>query len=241
MGLLDFLYPPRWPVCDDLRPVGEPVCHPACRRLLTPVGEVTCIRCGKPVPDESVEFCFDCKGKECSFERGVSAYVYEDEIRESMMRFKFHGREEYAEWYAEELILMQGAKLHDFRADAVVPVPIHGRKLRIRGYNQAGVIARELADRLDLPLYANYLRRNRFTAPQKELSNHERIRNLMRAMEPGPQSRRLSAQKKTPRRVLLVDDIYTTGSTLEACSRVLKTTGAEHIMVASICIGSGYV
>ena len=241
MRLLDLLYPPRCPVCDDLRPPGEPVCHPSCRKKLTPVGDVTCVRCGKPVPDVSVELCFDCAAREESaFSRGVAAYVYEDEIRESMMRFKFLGREEYGVWYAEELFRMHSREFADFGAEAVVPVPIHAKKLRTRGYNQAEVIAAELAERLSLPLYARFLRRNRYTPPQKALNNHERIRNLCRALEPGPQAKRLLAKQKTPRRILLVDDIYTTGSTLEACSLVLKTAGVEHIMVATVCIGSGY-
>jgi ComF family protein len=121
-----------------------------------------------------------------------------------------------------------------------VPVPLYGSRYRERGYNQAEVIAAELAERLSLPLYARFLRRNRYTPPQNALNNHERIRNLCRALEPGPQAKRLLAKQKTPRRVLLVDDIYTTGSTLEACSLVLKTAGVEHIMVATVCIGSGY-
>jgi Predicted amidophosphoribosyltransferases len=229
-------------VCDGLRPIGAPRCHPACRGKLTPVGADTCMRCGKPVPEGAAEYCYDCASKqESSFERGVSVFLYEGDIRESMVRFKFHGREEYGAWYAGELLAAQGAKLRAFGADAVIPVPIHRRKMRRRGYNQAERIARVLAEELNLPLYDDYLRRNRFTVPQKELSNHERVRNLMRALEPGRQADRLRKQQKTPRRVILVDDIYTTGSTLEACSAVLKSTGAEHVMVATICIGGGYV
>ena len=240
--ILDLLYPPRCPVCDGLRPIGAPRAHVKCRGKLTPVGADTCMRCGKPVPEGAAEYCYDCSAKgESSFERGVSVFLYEGEIRESMVRFKFHRREEYAPWYAAELLAAQGTTLCGFGAEAVIPVPVHRRKMRNRGYNQAERIARELAYELELPMYADYLRRNRFTVPQKELSNHERVRNLMRALEPGWQAEWLKRQHKTPRRVILVDDIYTTGSTLEACSSVLKATGVEHVMVATICIGGGYV
>ncbi|MBO4651997.1 MAG: ComF family protein [Lachnospiraceae bacterium] len=240
--VLDLLYPPRCPVCDGLVPIRAPRCHPACRTKLTPVGTDTCMRCGKPVPEGAAEYCFDCSSKgESSFERGVSVFLYEGDIRDSMVCFKFHRREEYAAWYAEELLAAQGTALRGFAADAVIPVPIHRRKMRHRGYNQAERIARNLADGLELPMYADYLRRNRFTVPQKELSNHERVRNLMRALERGPQAEWLRKQHKTPRRVILVDDIYTTGSTMEACSAVLRSTGVEHVMVATICIGGGYV
>ena len=240
--ILDLLFPPRCPVCDGLVPVRAPRCHPACRKKLTPVGRDTCMRCGKPVPEGAAEYCYDCASKEeNSFERGVSVFLYEGDIRDSMVRFKFYGREEYASWYAGELLRTQGAALREFAADAVIPVPIHRKKMRHRGYNQAERIARELADGLELPMYADYLKRNRFTVPQKELSNHERVRNLMRALEPGRQALRLRQQHKTPRRVILVDDIYTTGSTMEACSAVLRSTGVEQVMVATICIGGGYV
>lgn len=238
--LLDLLYPPRCPVCDGLRPIGEPACHPDCMRKIKPVTEPVCLRCGKPVSDESEEYCRDCAGKERSFERGVSAFLYEGDMRESMMRFKFHGREEYAAWYAERLMAGHGATLRAYGADAVVPVPIHRRKMRTRGYNQAERIARELAAQLSLPLYPDLLRRNRFTLPQKELDDRARIRNLVRAMEPGPRAELLAKEKRTPERVLLVDDIYTTGSTLEACTRVLLSAGVQHVMVVTVCIGSGY-
>ncbi len=240
--ILDVLFPPRCPVCDGLVSVRATRCHPTCRKKLTTVGTDTCMHCGKPVPEGAAEYCYDCASKEESaFERGVSVFLYEGDIRDSMVRFKFHGREEYGAWYARELLAMHGRTLREFEPDAVIPVPVHRRKMRDRGYNQAERIARELADGLELPLYAGYLRRNRFTVPQKKLSNHERVRNLMRALEPGRQALRLSQQQKTPRRVILVDDIYTTGSTMEACSAVLRSTGVEHVMVATICIGGGYV
>ena len=238
--LLDLLYPPRCPVCDGIRPVGEPVCHPECRKKLTPVGDAACVRCGKPVADDSAELCYDCAGRESAFSRGASAYVYEGELRESMVRFKFRGRAEYGTWYAREILRSHRETLAKWRADAVIPVPIHRRKLRERGYNQAELVADELAGELGLPLYRNYLRRNRYTVPQKELSNRERVRNLMRAMEPGRDAAMLAERKMTPERVILVDDIYTTGSTLEACSRVLKAAGVAGIFIVTVCIGSGY-
>ena len=159
---------------------------------------------------------------------GDNDIVYLERVEENKLAKK-NGEEE--PWSEDELHGMY---------DMILPVPVHPAKKSRRGYNQAEVIAAELAERLSLPLYARFLRRNRYTPPQKALNNHERIRNLCRALEPGPQAKRLLAKQKTPRRVLLVDDIYTTGSTLEACSLVLKTAGVEHIMVATVCIGSGY-
>ncbi len=239
-AVLDFIFPPRCPICDGVMAMGENGCHEECRKKLLPVGRNTCCRCGKPVPDETVEYCYDCVGTKRTFERGVSAFVYEDAMKNSMLKFKFFGREEYGAWYAEELMERCETTLRDFGAEAVIPVPIHRKKYRLRGYNQAEVLAAELADRLQLPMYGKYLRRNRFTVPQKELNNRERMRNLRQALEPGRDALMLRKKRMTPNRVILVDDIYTTGSTLEVCSHILADTGIGHIMVATICTGSGY-
>lgn len=235
-SIIEYLYPPRCPVCDDVRPPGDPVCHPACRKKLIFVGTNACVQCGKPVPDESREYCYDCSAKKRSFEGGVSTFVYEDAIRESMMKFKYHGREEYGSWYAEELWHANEEKLRAFAPELIVPVPVHPRRYRQRGYNQAAVLAEELGKRMGVSVDSGYLRRTRHTKAQKQLNDQERIRNLMQAFE----VRRGEQKRTTPKRVVLVDDIYTTGSTLEACTRVLKKAGVQQVMVATVCIGSGY-
>lgn len=235
-SIIEYLYPPRCPVCDDVRPPGEPVCHSACRKKLIFVGANACVQCGKPVPDESREYCYDCSARKRSFEGGVSTFVYEDAIRESMMKFKYHGREEYGSWYAQELWRANEEKLRAFAPELIVPVPVHPRRYRQRGYNQAAVLAEELGKRMRVPVNTGYLRRTRHTKAQKQLNDQERMRNLMQAFEVVPREQK----RTTPKRVVLVDDIYTTGSTLEACTRVLKKAGVQQVMVATVCIGSGY-
>ncbi len=234
-SIVEYLFPPRCPVCDDVRPVHAPLCCPECREKLIFVGNQTCCRCGKPVYDSGVEYCYDCRKKSHAFSAGVSLFVYEDVIRESMMRFKYHGREEYSVWYISELWKQKGRQLKAFCADAVVPVPIHATRYRQRGYNQAEALARELSHRLELPVRRELLRRTKATSAQKALNDVERLRNLLEAFSAPRQKKRT-----TPERVILVDDIYTTGSTLEACTRVLKKAGVSEVMVVTVCIGSGY-
>lgn len=233
---LDYLYPPRCPICDDVRPVDAPVCHPDCRDKLLYVGNVTCLRCGKPVSDPGREYCYDCAEKPRAFSGGVSTFIYEDAIRDSMLRFKYHSRAEYAEWYANELFRQNASKLRAFGAKLIVPVPLHRERYRKRGYNQAALIANELGRLLGVPAEENYLERRKQTTAQKKLDDIERARNLLKAFA----LTRRAKKRMTPKRVILVDDIYTTGSTLDACTRVLLHAGVEQVMVATICIGSGY-
>ena len=104
--------------------------------------------------------------------------------------------------------------------DAVTCVPLHRRKQRQRGYNQAAVLAKVVADELGLPFCEDMLVRRKYTTPQKKLDNLERANNI-----------------KTS--ILLVDDIYTTGVTIDVCAGLLKKAGARHVYYSSVCVGKG--
>ena len=116
--------------------------------------------------------------------------------------------------------------------DAIIPVPVHPSRRRKRGFNQAEVLAKIVGERLGIPVKAELLRRTKKTLPQKELSVGERLKNLSGAF-------RADEIPENIRRVLLVDDIYTTGSTIEACTRVLKAAGVETIYFVVICMAGG--
>ena len=112
------------------------------------------------------------------------------------------------------------------------PVPVHKSRLKKRGFNQAQELGIRLSAKTGIPMRTEFLKRTKKTLPQKELDAGARLKNLEQAFVCG----RLPSGIRT---VLLVDDIYTTGSTMEACSRALKNAGAERIIPAVICIGSG--
>ena len=116
--------------------------------------------------------------------------------------------------------------------EAIVPVPIHSSRRRARGFNQAEVLAEILGDKLKIPVEPQMLTREKKTRPQKELSAAERLKNLSGAFAAGKECGRI-------KRVLLVDDIYTTGSTIEACARVLQSAGVETVYFAVICMTGG--
>ena len=139
------------------------------------------------------------------------------------MRFKYHERQEYAGFYAHAAFFYVGKQIQRRNPEVLVPVPLHPARQRKRGYNQAEGFAEKLAEEMELPVNARLIRRVKKTKRQKELGPAERRKNLEGAFalaKPG--------QMKYCR-ILLVDDIYTTGSTVDAIASLLKVNGAEQV------------
>ena len=218
-------------VCDEvLRRKEQYLCG---RCLLLPEkteGEI-CFKCGKPIEDGS-EYCESCRKKEYTFQTGRAAFLYERYMRRSMKRFKYQGRKEYALYYADVLYRMYGKEVMEWKADALVPVPIHKKRMERRGYNQAALIARELGRLVKIPVYENFLVRTKNTMPQKELSERERFSNLCHAFSV---NRNVWELSKRINCVIIIDDIYTTGNTIEACSRALREFGVENVHFLCVC------
>jgi ComF family protein len=158
--------------------------------------------------------------------------VYQGEIKNSMYRFKYSNRREYAAFYAEEFVERYAQWLSWVRPEAVVPVPMYKKKQRKRGYNQAEAFAKALGTRLGIPVEKHMVIRVRDTKPQKLLNEEERKNNLKNAFQ-------IAESIVKYNQILLVDDIYTTGSTAEAVTECLHDAGVEEIYFASICIGKG--
>lgn len=231
-GIADWIWPPRCPVCDDVIRPGERIC-PDCRKRVRRVAEPVCKRCGKPLENERREYCTDCAGGKHVYRQGKAVFVYRDGIRQSMYRFKYANRREYAAFYAEEAAMLYERWVRRNQIEVIVPVPMFEGKMRRRGYNQAEVFARALGEKLDLPVDARIVRRVKNTVPQKELNDKERQHNLKNAFQ-------LQADIVEYRQVLLVDDIYTTGSTMDAVSQILLAGGARNVYYICISIGAGF-
>ena len=228
---MDWIFPRRCPVCDDIVSLrGELIC-PECRGKLQYISDVRCCRCGKQLTDASKEFCYDCAHKNHLFERGVALYDYRS-ISDSIYRFKYKDRPEYAQFYGEDLASKLAADILPWHPDALIPVPLHASKFRKRTYNQAELIAREIGQHLDIPVYADLIKRVRKTRPQKELDSAGRQKNLEKAFIMGRNDVKL---KKT----VIIDDIYTTGSTIDAMASVLLCAGVEKIYFVTLSIGKG--
>lgn len=196
------------------------------------VGMKTCGKCGKILQDNyRHQLCYDCRQFERSFDRGFTCVQYGLLERGVIMDYKYKGKSYIGKKLGD--IMYDRMAVEELEIDLIVPVPMYRRNLDRRGYNQAQVMAKQLADRRGMICADNLLERIRKTLPMKGLGSMERYENLKNAFAVSPKSH-YTVSGKT---VLLVDDIFTTGSTLDACSRVLKEAGAGKIYVLTFACG----
>lgn len=231
-GLSNIVFPPRCPVCDEVIYVGKDTCED-CRKKVICIGEPSCKKCGKPLEDQRREYCTDCMRKKHYFSQGKAVFVYQGEIRQSMYRFKYSNKREYADFYAKEAVRIYGDWIRRKQIEAIVPVPMYRLKEKGRGYNQAAVFALALGEKMNLPVEKRMVKRIRNTTPQKELNDVERKINLKKAFQLVPNIVKY-------RKILIVDDIYTTGSTIDAVAEVLLQAGVDEIYFLCISIGEGF-
>lgn len=228
--LMSFLYPDRCAVCDEVVESGNTLCK-ECSQKIRPLHGDTCHRCGKLLTDTDRLYCYDCSRKIHFYERGFAIFEYSD-IKKSLYRFKYSGRAEYAAFYAFAADRVYGKTLKELDLDAIVPIPIHKRRLAVRGYNQAEEFAKELSKRINTPVMSNLIRRCKSTVPLKKLSEEERKNNLKNAFI-------IAANDVKLKKILLVDDIYTTGATIDTVSALFKEHGVEKIYFITVAIGAG--
>lgn len=210
----------------------EMVC-PECLLKLKKVEWPYCLKCGKTIDNEEEEFCQDCSKIPKSYKRGYPLFEYTEGIKKALYDFKYKNQRQYASFFAKSISQYYGKQLCKLNIDGLIPVPVHKQKRRSRGYNQAELLARELSKQLQIPMYSKYLVRQINTNPQKELNDISRMKNLKNAFKIGKNTIKL-------KKVLLVDDIYTSGATIEACTKVLMKAGVEEIYYTSVAIGKGF-
>lgn len=229
----EIIFPVKCPVCDDIVvPRGRLIC-PECVEKVSLVKEPCCTKCGKEIIDDRDEYCPDCRQRLHYFDWGTAAINYDSVGRKMIYDFKYHNKRDNADFLAHEIMKRCGMQIRLMQGDVFVPVPLYWWKKRVRGFNQSEILARRLGELTGIPVCGDMLVRTKNTRPQKNLGHAQRNRNLMGAFRTG----------KIPegiKKVILVDDIYTTGNTIDACSRVLKTAGIEKVYFVSACIGRNY-
>lgn len=243
--LLGIFYPPRCPVCDGLLEQEEAVyehsgsavfsgVHTCCTGKIPVVEGPVCMHCGRPVDGETREFCFDC-GRTIQnrcFRQGKALFLYQGQMKAMMYRFKYGGRQEYAAFFAYCTVRSYAAWLEKIQPEAILPVPMYRKKEKKRGYNQAAVFAKQLAELTGIPCILGGVRRIRDTRPMKNLNDIERKNNLKNAFQ-------IENRIVKYNRVLVVDDIYTTGATADAVAGSLGEAGINTVYFLAICIGKG--
>ena len=227
---LDLLFPRRCAVCDEVLPLGEKEICEKCRSRIQYSSNTSCMKCGKVVKEEE-EYCYDCRHKEHVYKQGAALFPYEY-IRPSLYRFKYGGRKEYAVFYGRQMAVYFGEKQKMWKAQGLVPVPLHKRKQKKRGYNQAELIARELAVHWGIPVITNLVVRTKNTRPMKEIVGTDRQNNLKKAFKLGVNDVKLNT-------IIIIDDIYTTGSTIDAVAKVCREAGIANVYFLTVSIGCG--
>ena len=162
---------------------------------------------------------------------GSALYDY-GSMSDSVYRFKNKDRREYAEFYGRELAVRRGRWLEMIKPDALIPVPIHSSRKRARGYNQAELIAEVLSEYTGIPVNASLIARCKRTKPLKNLTGKERQNNLKKAFKIIQNDVKLDT-------IVIIDDVYTTGSTLDAMTRVLQSAGISNVYFLTLTIGRG--
>lgn len=187
-----------------------------------------CKKCGKPVENGGKEFCGDCNRKKHYYNSGRVVWVYTKEMRQSIYRFKYDNKREYADFYVTELVRLYGGWIKRLDVDAIIPVPLHKSKYRKRGFNQAQVLAEAIGRQLEIPVLSDILVRNKNTTAQKNLNDKQRQENVKNAFK-------IINNEVQLKKILLVDDIYTTGSTIDAVARILKGDGVKEVYFICLC------
>ena len=231
--LMDLVYPRRCPLCDrvlDREEQKQLICRD-CENKPVYIHSPYCLKCGKQLSDPEAEYCFDCSRRTHSFVRGVALYDYSS-IRVSMYRFKYSGRAEYAEFYGREIALVFGGLFRKWGIEAIVPIPMYSGKERMRGYNQAEKLAESIGHESGIPVLHGLVKRVKNTKPMKLLGVGERAANLKNAFI-------IASNDVKFTKVLLVDDIFTTGATIDAVADALMDAGVSYVYFTALSIGAG--
>lgn len=225
------LYPDVCPFCGKAYTKGS--CED-CKKNLFWAREPACKKCGKPLRDERTEFCKDCKERVetgmCYYDRGRSLWVHRPPVSGSVYQFKFHNRRVYARYYAGVMKEQFDRLIRKWNVQAIVPVPMDHKKRRRRGYNQAEVLARELGRITVIPVERKLLHKRKSRAAQKTLDRRGRAHNLEGSFW-------VERQTIALERILLIDDIYTTGNTVNEAAKILKKSGVRQVFFLTISIG----
>jgi len=213
MNLLNLIFPPKCVFCGELLKNNDG-------------GNDTCLSCRQNLP-----YCMALDVTEMesdNFTRAISAFVYKDYVADSIYRFKSRGCRQYAKTYAKYLAAAIAHYYGDINFDYIINVPTSKRKLAERGYDQTKLIAQRLSSHINIPYLADVLVKSKETQKQQGLSREMRKYNLAGVFEV------INPNSIDGKTILLIDDVLTTGATVEECGYTLLANGAESVYVAAV-------
>ncbi len=230
-NLIGLIFPNRCLICEA--PLDPARRQPLCLRHEREIEQVeppVCGKCGRKMFGESVEqlSCERCRSPSTYYDAGYSACIYAGPVRELVHLFKYRGRR-YLQTFLGGLIVdfLRGSP-YISQHDAIVPVPLHWWRYCTRGFNQAADLAKPISRHFHVPIMKRNLRRIRHTSPQVRLPPKERSINIKNAFKVSRPS------KVAGKRLVLLDDIITSGATLNECARVLKEAGASGVTIITL-------
>jgi competence protein ComFC len=214
-GFVDLLFPTICAACGRLGPV---ICD-ACMDQIRPLGGCVCRRCGRPSANP-VNSCKSCRKDNFCLEQSRACFTYSEPLTTVIHKFKYDGLFVLAE--------PLGAKMAEYwpdwnsPPDMLVPIPLHSRRKRMRGFNQSALLARRLGEQVQIEVNEEVLRRVRNTTPQVSLGPAQREPNVRDAFAADPSG-------VAGKHVLLLDDVFTTGATMSAAANALRKVGAARV------------
>jgi ComF family protein len=226
LAALDLVFPALCPVCGATLAEGrlDPLCG-ACWSAIPRLGPPCCERCGVPLPGGGPRACGGCVADPPAWDWARAAAEYAGVVREAIHAFKFEGRRTLARPLATLLLAQWGDRLAA-GVGGLVPVPLTSAREQERGYNQAALLAEEVAARVALRVRPRWLARVRATLPQSDLGAAERCANVRGAFAADPAA--------AGQHVVVVDDVLTTGATAAECARALREVGAAQVGVLTV-------
>lgn len=226
----ELLFPRRCPICDrPVSPPGELACF-SCQDTVRPIAAPYCVRCGKPLSQNDPEYCSDCRKRPHVFRQGCAVYPYRD-VSGAIYRFKFENRAEYADWFGREMAIRIRDRFGRDRIDLLIPVPSSAERVRERGYNQAELLCRAVSRESGILLRTDVLERVTNTPYLRGMDAAGRREKLKNAFL-------VYGNDVESKRIMLIDDIYTTGSTMDACASQLYHAGASDVLFCTLAIGN---
>ena len=232
-AIQDLLFPPTCLGCTRRLDVSRPPLFCAdCLGKLRFIASPRCPCCGIPFAVGADHLCGDCLQQHFTFDCARSLLLYQPPVADLILGLKFAGQLNGLSTLAR--LAANSACLHELtEPELIAPVPLHLNRLRERGFNQASLIARACLPQWGNRIRVDVLARNRLTTPQSQLSGRERRSNLQQvfSVENGDEVR--------GKRILVVDDVFTTGSTVNECARVLRKAGAARIEVFTVARSLG--